>query len=285
MSLFIVSGLSGSGKSIALHALEDLDYNCVDNLPIVLLPAYAEQISTAPLELPRHSAVGIDARNRPEDLQQFSKILQQLQDRGIDFEIIFLQADDETLLKRFSETRRRHPLTRDERPLAEAIKLERELLEPIAGSASLTIDTTHTHIHQLRDIIRSRVHREGERNLSLMFQSFGFKHGVPADADFIFDVRCLTNPHWESHLRPLTGRDEPVAQFLDGDQQVNEMAADLQQFLLKWIPQFEADNRSYMTVAIGCTGGQHRSVYLVERLGHHFTTLRDNVLIHHREID
>jgi len=284
VKLIIVSGLSGAGKSVALHTLEDLDYYCIDNLPVSLLPAYAARMHDDDDEIHRHSAVAIDARGRADELAQFPRILHELKQGGIDCEIIFLQADDETLLKRFSETRRKHPLSNDEVSLAEALRLERELLGPIAANADLIIDTTHSNVHRLRDMLRERIGADDNPGLSLMFESFGFKHGVPADADFVFDARCLPNPYWEPHLRPLTGRDEEVAGFLAGQPLVAELAQTLEGFLETWIPRFEADNRSYMTVAIGCTGGQHRSVYLVERLATHFQARRDNVLIHHREL-
>jgi RNase adapter protein RapZ len=283
MKLMIVSGLSGSGKSVALHTLEDLGYYCIDNLPIGLLQAFAMQMLGARGDAYQRAAVGIDARNRPEDLAEFPRMLRELAEAGVACEIIFLQADDDTLLKRFSETRRKHPLTRREISLADAIRLERGLLEPIAANADLHVDTTRTNIHQLRDLLRERMQRS-TRSLSLLFESFGYKHGVPADADFVFDVRCLPNPHWHAELRPLTGLDPAVAQFLEQQPEVSEMFEALKGFLETWIPRFEADNRSYVTVAIGCTGGQHRSVYLAEQLATHFRTIRDNILIRHREL-
>jgi UPF0042 nucleotide-binding protein len=283
VKLIIVSGLSGSGKSVALHTLEDLGYYCIDNLPAGLLSALALELkqATKPVE---KVAVGIDARNLPQSLNQFSEILDRLKDQGISNEILFITCDPATLIKRFSETRRRHPLSNEYVSLAEAVELERQLLEPIARRADLFIDTSQTTIHQLRDMVQKRVDCRDDGHLSLMFQSFGFKHGIPSDADFVFDARCLPNPHWHPELRPLTGRDEPVAQYLGGEAQVVAMIDNLTGFLDTWIPAFEADNRSYLTVAIGCTGGQHRSVYLIERLASHFEKNYPNVTTRHREL-
>jgi len=283
VKLIIVSGLSGSGKSVALHTLEDLGYYCIDNLPAGLLGALALELNQAAKPVEK-VAVGIDARNLPQSLQQFSEILDKLKTQGISNEILFITCDPATLIKRFSETRRRHPLSNEHVSLAEAVEQERQLLEPIAQRADLFIDTSQTTIHQLRDMIHQRVERREESHLSLMFQSFGFKHGIPSDADFVFDARCLPNPHWHPELRPLTGRDEAVAQYLDGEAQVTAMVDNLTGFLDTWIPAFEADNRSYLTVAIGCTGGQHRSVYLVEQLQKHFQERYPNVTARHREL-
>ncbi|TCK17553.1 UPF0042 nucleotide-binding protein [Thiogranum longum] len=283
MKLIIVSGLSGSGKSVALHTLEDLGYYCIDNLPAGLLSALALELEQAAKPVEK-VAVGIDARNLPQSLQQFNDILDKLKSRGISNEILFITCDPATLIKRFSETRRRHPLSDTHISLAEAIELERQLLEPIARRADLFIDTSQTTVHQLRDMVQQRVERREDNHLSLMFQSFGFKHGIPGDADFVFDARCLPNPHWRPELRPLTGRDEAVAQYLGNEAQVTAMVDNLTAFLDTWIPAFEADNRSYLTVAIGCTGGQHRSVYLVEQLQHYFRTRYPNVTTRHREL-
>ncbi len=284
MRLIIVSGLSGSGKSIVLHTLEDLNYYCIDNLPVGMLRALAEQFGAHGGLRVEKAAVGIDARNQPQDLEHFPQIVEQLEDSGLDCEIFFIHAGDETLLQRFSETRRKHPLTRDGITLAEAIALERRLLSPIAERADLQIDTTRTNVHQLRDLVRERVERRSPRALSLLFQSFGYKHGVPGDADFVFDLRCLPNPHWEVELRPLTGLDERVAAYLAAEPKVARMLEQLTQFLETWIPYFEAENRSYLTVALGCTGGQHRSVYLAQRLAGHFRATRPHVSTRHREL-
>lgn len=284
MRLVIVSGLSGSGKSVALHTLEDLDYYCIDNLPIGLLEPFAQQLLDNPSPGQDNAAVGIDARNQSHELQHFPEIVRRLRDRGIRCEILYLQADDETLLKRFSETRRKHPLSRADVPLADAIRQERSLLEPISANASLHIDTTRTNIHQLRDLVQERVAGKTDGALSLLFKSFGFKHGVPEDADFVFDVRCLPNPHWEAHLRPQTGLDREVAEYLDAQPMVDEMFDAIRDFLDTWIPRFESENRSYLTVALGCTGGQHRSVYLARRLGEHFRQRYPSVLVRHREL-
>ncbi len=284
MKLIVVSGLSGSGKSIMLHTLEDLGYYCIDNLPVDLLQAFAAQMINDTQHAYENAAVGIDARNRSEAMQRFPEILQTIEHSGLNCELFFLQAEDDTLFKRYSETRRKHPLTGKDRPLAEAIRLERKLMEPFVAHADLIIDSTHTNIHQLRELVRERVEQRTERSLSLLFMSFGYKHGVPPDADFVFDVRCLPNPHWESVLRPLTGLDPGVIAFLEQQPKVGEMFEHLRDFMEYWIPCFEAENRSYVTVALGCTGGQHRSVYLTELLAAHFRHSRSSVLTRHREL-
>jgi len=285
MRLLVLSGLSGAGKSIALQALEDLGFYCVDNLPVGLLPGFVAQmkIMSGKREV-NDIAVGIDARNMVDDLQDFRAILENIKEQGMDCEVIFIVANDTALIKRFSETRRRHPLTNDEVPLVEAIAAERELLSPIADCSDLHIDTSQTNVHQLRDLIRDRVGRDASAVLSLQFFSFGFKHGHPIDADFVFDVRCLPNPHWDPALRLQTGRDDDVVKFLEQQEVVKEMLSDITTFVERWVPNFEADNRSYLTVAIGCTGGQHRSVYVTETLGAYFKQQRERVLVRHREI-
>ena len=283
MKLIIVSGLSGSGKSVVLHSLEDLGFYCIDNLPLSLLKEFARQISRSELGHYEHAAVGVDARNLTEDFQHFSDLLSQIRDKGLDCEVVFLQADDNTLIKRFSETRRKHPLTRSGISLAEAILHERQLLSAVASNADWCIDSTRTNVHQLRDLIRERMSSESG-SLLLTFLSFGFKHGVPVDTDFVFDVRCLPNPHWEPQLRALTGLDTEVQLFLAKQPSVNELYTSIEGFLERWLPCFQADNRSYMTVAIGCTGGQHRSVYMAKRLADHFSDSEFDVLLRHREL-
>ena len=284
MKLVIVTGLSGSGKSIALHALEDLGYYCIDNLPLFLLEGFVGRLMEKGDDFYRLAAIGIDARNQSTGLKQAKKQVKLLRNKGLQCEIIFLEAQADTLIRRFSETRRKHPLTGSNRPLAEAIKLEKELLEPFLSDADLLIDTTRTNVHELRDIIRTRLGDPEGMTLSLLFQSFGFKHSVPADADFVFDVRCLPNPHWQTELRALTGLDEEVVAYLEQNSTVNRMREDLVGFLENWIPRFEADGRTYVTVAVGCTGGQHRSVYITEQLAVHFKERGRKVLIRHREL-
>lgn len=284
MKLYVVSGVSGSGKSTALNVFEDLDYYCIDNLPAGLLPAFAERMAANTTTCPIGAAVGIDARNVPDDIASFPQILAALKLRGMACEVLFLYADDDTLLKRFSETRRKHPLSDAALPLADAIRREREVLQPIADCADLFVDTSHYNVHQLRDTIRRQVLEKPRQSLSILFESFGFKRGVPTDADFVFDLRCLPNPHWVPALRDKTGQDPEVADFLGHDEQVNRMFDDIRNFLEGWIPQFEAENRSYITVALGCTGGQHRSVYFAERLADHFSRTRQGVQVRHREL-
>lgn len=283
MKLVIVSGLSGSGKSVALHTLEDLGYYCIDNLPAGLLSSLANELTGAPHPVER-AAVGIDARNLPQALEHVGETLEELRTHAIDSEILFLTCETDTLIKRFSETRRRHPLSYSGLSLADAIDRETQLLEPISQSADLFIDTSQTSLHQLRDLVRQRVARRNDHTLSLLFQSFGYKHGIPPDADFVFDARCLPNPHWQPRLRPLTGRDQAVVDFLESEPPVTAMFASLCRFFEQWIPAFEAENRSYLTVAIGCTGGQHRSVYLTERLAEHFRSRYPSVATRHREL-
>ena len=284
MRIIIVSGLSGSGKTIALQTLEDLDYYCVDNLPFKLILPLAREIRAASDLLPPTVAVGVDARNFIDELNQFPATLAELRASDLTVEVLFLHADDEILLKRYGETRRRHPLDLGSVPLREAIRQERRLLEPIVACADLIVDTSETNLYQLRDLVRARLHDTPPEAMSLLFESFGFKNGVPADADFVFDVRCLPNPHWEPQLRPLTGLDRPVIEFLKGQPEVLEMVADLRRLLETWLPRFEASDRSYLTVAIGCTGGQHRSVFVADALARHFNGMRDYVMVRHREL-
>ncbi|MFZ1829775.1 MAG: RNase adapter RapZ [Candidatus Competibacteraceae bacterium] len=284
MRIIVVSGLSGSGKTIALQTLEDLDCYCVDNLPFKLVGPLAQEILNASATLPPTVAIGVDARNFFDELSQFPAMLAELRASGLRVDVLFLQADDEVLLKRYSETRRRHPLDLGNVPLREAIRNERHLLGPVVACADLIIDTSDTNLYQLRELIHARVHNTPYEAMSLLFESFGFKNGVPSDADFMFDVRCLPNPHWEPLLRPLTGRDQPVIDFLTGHAAVMAMTDDVRRFLEVWLPRFETSNRSYLTVAIGCTGGQHRSVFIAEALGRHFNAVRRHVMVRHREL-
>jgi UPF0042 nucleotide-binding protein len=284
MRLVIISGLSGSGKSVALHMLEDLDYYCVDNIPAGLLPMFISHTVRSDESTYRYTAVGVDARNRAEEIASVPKLVDELKRSGVRCELIFLRADEHALLKRYSETRRRHPLSRDGLGLTDALKQERALLEPIADAADLIIDTTRSSVHELREMIRQRVRSRAEGRMSILFESFAYRHGVPDDADFVFDVRSLPNPFWEPGLAKFTGRDAPVMEYLERHPQVERMFQDLVGFLEHWIPEFIGSNRSYLTIAIGCTGGQHRSVYLVERLARHFGAVYPQVLTRHQVV-
>ena len=283
MKLTIISGRSGSGKSTVLHVLEDLGYYCIDNLPASLLPALANRISEDGNDLPL-VAVSIDARNVSEDLEKVPEILTELKNTQISTQILFLDANSKTLLRRFNESRRKHPLSTETIGLREAINIESDLLEHISLLASLTIDTSSMSLQTLRQTVKEQFLGNQSSATALLFQSFGFKHGVPADADIVYDVRCLPNPYWDASLRSLTGLDKPVADFLGADAEVTEMLADISHFLVKWLPNFEANNRSYITIAVGCTGGQHRSVYLCERLSQAFAEKLANVQVRHREL-
>lgn len=284
MRLVIVSGRSGSGKSTALDVLEDNDYYCIDNLPATLLPELVERTLLNPDMLYPQIAVSIDARNQPYQLERFPELLADLRARHIQCDLLFLDANDETLLKRFSETRRRHPLTNDTRSLPEAIADEKRLLEPIIDLADLCIDTTHLNLYQLRDIIKLRLLDKPEPGTAFLIESFGFKRGVPVDADVIFDMRCLANPYWIPELRGYSGLDQPVIDYLSEQSEAEEMYQDLYTYLNKWLPRFAASNRAYVTVGIGCTGGQHRSVYMTERLGAALRKNLKNVQIRHRDV-
>jgi UPF0042 nucleotide-binding protein len=284
MKFVVVTGLSGSGKSVALNTLEDLGFYCIDNLPSFLLESLADALIGKHAPRFQETAVGIDARNPAEDLRGVPPVVRRLREAGIAAEVVFLEADDDVLVQRFSETRRRHPLTNAETGLGQAIRREREMLEPFLSSADLRIDTTRTNLHDLRDLMRRRVAERPRGEMSILFESFGFKRGAPRDADLVFDARCLPNPHWQPHLRPLTGRDAEVAGFLERDPRVPDLLEDITRFLERWIPCFRDEGRSYLTVAVGCTGGQHRSVYLVERLAAHFRAREPRVLLIHREL-
>ena len=285
MKLVIISGLSGSGKTIALHTLEDEGFYCVDNLPLGLLLGFTEQIMSHQMQIYDNIAVGIDARSGVNDLRRYNDIIKSVKDSGIEVEIIYFLADINELIKRFSDTRRRHPLTKKGMPLTEAIDIERNLLSPIALDADLRIDTTHTNVHQLHDIVKKRLLSRSSGELSVLFQSFGFKHNVPSDSDFVFDVRCLPNPHWEPALRPLTGQDPEVQAFLQDQVEVCDMFNHIRNFMEYWIPQFAKQNRYYLTVSIGCTGGQHRSVYIAEKLNGYFQEKLSDVSLRHREME
>lgn len=284
MKLVIVSGLSGSGKSIALQALEDIGLNCIDNLPMALLHALAVQITHAADPISENFAVGIDARNLAQDLEQFPELLETLHTMNLETKVIYLSADEQTLIKRFSETRRKHPLSSGDTSLNEAIAQERKYLTPVSSSADLTIDTSHTNVHQLRELIRQCVESDSKEGMSILLESFGFKHGIPNDANFIFDVRCITNPHWVPELRSKTGKQKDVIDYLESHDDVSRMYEDISIFINKWIPTFESENRSYMNIAIGCTGGYHRSVYLAEKIGLALKEKYNNVVIRHREL-
>jgi UPF0042 nucleotide-binding protein len=282
--LVIVTGLSGAGKTVALNMLEDLGYYCVDNVPAKLLREFAR--STVAMRDPayRWMAIGVDARNRPEEIVAIPQLREELGKLGVATEIIYLRSEPEVLFKRYSETRRRHPLSAEGVDLRGAIARESELLAPLLERADLMLDTSHTNLHELRDIVRERVHRIDTRSMSLQFESFAYRHGLPPDADFVFDVRCLPNPHWDAALRPLTGRDPAVVAHLDAQPEAGRMVEDIAAMLERWIPTFEGSNRSYLTVAIGCTGGQHRSVYVVERLAERFTDRFGPVTVRHKEL-
>lgn len=276
MQLIIVTGLSGSGKSVVLKALEDAGYYCVDNLPATLLPQIYENLNNS------QSRVAISTDTRSGALEALPENIEKLKAQGINVKVLFLESTKQALVKRFSETRRRHPLSNNDITLGESIELERKLLAPLSKLGH-HIDTSDLSANTLRGWVKSFVAQES-KNITLLFTSFGFKHGIPLDADFVFDVRCLPNPHYDPKLRPMTGRDAPVKAFLEQQLMVDDMYQDIQNFVTRWLPSFIQENRSYLTIAIGCTGGQHRSVHIVEELGKHFSQ-QQQVLIRHRELE
>lgn len=283
MQLVIISGRSGSGKSIALQALEDLGYYAIDNLPAMLLGSLVDELREQGER--SHLAVSIDARNLPGALERLPSLLEELRQRQIDFQVIYLTTDARILLERYSATRRRHPLTRNsEMTLEEAINKEEETLHDIRDLADLLIDTSRLSVHDLRRRITDQVAHQQRDQLTLTFESFGYKRGVPLDADLVFDVRCLPNPYWDPTLRQSTGRDASIVAFLSSYPIVDAMSNDIQAWLERWLPAYQNSQRSYMTVAIGCTGGQHRSVYMVEQLAKRLAPRMGEVQLRHREL-
>lgn len=280
--LILVSGLSGGGKSTALRALEDLGCYCVDNLPAALLREFANQIKLNPERYSR-VALGVDARSPGRDLEEIPLWLEEQSLDGLDWQLLFLTADVKSIIKRFSETRRRHPLTSDRISLPQAIEQEKSLLDSLRQKANWVIDTSDTNIHQLRRQVWNCAGNENT-SMTIVLESFAFKRGVPQDVDFIFDARILPNPHWVDGLREYTGMDQPVREWLEQDEAVGGMLTDILDFLKTWLPEFRHSQRSYVTVGIGCTGGRHRSVYLVDRLAQGLGTDFGQILIHHREM-
>ena len=279
-NLLIVSGRSGSGKSSALNILEDLGYYCIDNLPLSLLPSLIVHLkSTSSIQ---KVGVGVDVRSLPDDFNNFHQVISDIEKLGIQTNTLFLDARDDILIARFSSTRRRHPLSNQNTSLKEAIEKETLLLDPIASKASIYLDTSSLNVHELQHLLAVRL--SGDNQVTLLLESFGYKHGVPLDADFVFDVRCLPNPHWQSSLRELTGKQQEIKDFLNGHPEVEALYYDISQFLIKWLPRLSADHRHYLTVAIGCTGGQHRSVYMVERLYESLKTVLPHIQTLHREL-
>ena len=282
--LIIVSGLSGSGKSVALHVLEDIGYYCIDNLPAALLQSAVDEVTSSEDRRTSLLAVGIDARNSRQDLEALPSLIDDFRKRDIRTDVLFLQADNEVLLKRYSESRRRHPLAEQGSALLAAIDAEREILIEVTNSADLIIDTSRISIYELADTIRGRVDRRQTDSMSVLIESFGFKNGIPADADFVFDLRCLPNPYWTVKLRGLTGLDAEVQEFLDSHGEFLIMYHDILRFLKRWIPEYRRAHRGYLTVAVGCTGGQHRSVYMANKLAASLGAINEPVGTRHNEI-
>ena len=284
-TLIVVSGMSGSGKSVALNTLEDLDFYCVDNLPADLLTQFVRS-ATAEGSSRNKLAVGIDVRNRNTDLANIPEWLSALGALGLDPRLVFFDTTDKVLLKRYADTRRRHPLSHLGLSLADAISLERQVLKPLRQLADVVIDTSEQNVHQLRRQVITEFGLGQASTLSLLFESFAYRRGVPPEADFVFDARPLPNPHWDARLRPLSGRDADVRAYLDGNEDVEQYASQVEGFLATWLPRLRSETRSYVTVAFGCTGGRHRSVYLAERLANYFRDAGwEEVATHHRELD
>lgn len=283
--LLVVSGMSGSGKSVALHTFEDLDFYCVDNLPPELLPNFVDSVAREH-GAPQRLAVGIDVRNRQSNLTNIPEWLSAVGALGLDPKLVFFDTRDEVLLKRYADTRRRHPLSQRGLALGDAIALERQILKPLRALADVIIDTSDLNVHQLRRRMRYELDLERELPLSLLFESFAYRRGIPADADFLFDARMLPNPHWDARLRPLSGRDTGVREYLETQPEVNEYLQQITGLLDTWLPRMHSSTRSYVTVAFGCTGGRHRSVYLAEKLAEHAREMGwPDVSTYHRELE
>jgi RNase adapter protein RapZ len=279
--LLLLSGLSGSGKSVALHLLEDLGFYCIDNIPAAMLKPFIAHTVQSGEAVYLRTAVGIDARNTDTELNSVPQLVDELRRSGIDCELIFLVANDDELLRRFAETRRAHPLSRHGESLREAIAMERRLLEPVINAADLVIDTSRMGVHELREQVHQRVEQRSSARLAVLLESFGFKHGIPGDADFVFDARSLPNPYWDSALRALNGKDAAVVRFLESHTRVSSYIDDIVTFIAPRFDEFRASNRRYLTVAVGCTGGQHRSVYIVEQLQKRFAGQKLELRVRH----
>jgi RNase adapter protein RapZ len=279
--LLLLSGLSGSGKSVALHLLEDLGFYCIDNIPAAMLKPFIAHTVQSGEAVYLRTAVGIDARNTDTELNSVPQLVDELRRSGIDCELIFLVANDDELLRRFAETRRAHPLSRHGDSLREAIAMERRLLEPVINAADLVIDTSRMGVHELREQVHQRVEQRSAARLAVLLESFGFKHGIPGDADFVFDARSLPNPYWDSALRALNGKDAAVVRFLESHTRVSSYIDDIVSFIAPRFDEFRASNRRYLTIAVGCTGGQHRSVYIVEQLQKRFAGQKLELRVRH----
>ena len=282
--LLIISGLSGAGKTIALNTLEDLGLYSIDNLPVSLLNEFARQISNGNIQATPEIAIGIDARSAESEIKKLPGIINKLRKKNLKIDLVYIDANDDVLTRRFSETRRKHPLSSKNLALSGAIKKERRIMGDLSAQADIRIDTSHTLMHELRDIVRKRIANRPIAALSLQFVSFGYKNGLPGDADFVFDARCLPNPYWKNNLRSLTGKDPAVIRFLAKQKLAVDLIDHIKKFLSFWIPKFEADNRSYLCVAVGCTGGHHRSVFITERLAEYFRERGKHVITIHRDI-
>lgn len=280
MELIIISGRSGSGKSVALRALEDVGYYCVDNIPLPLIPQLAEYA----MKMDRSVVVSLDIRNFPENAQEFDSILHSLSE-AISTKIIFLDCERNVLIRRYSDSRRIHPLSNQDLSLESAIDSETRLLDPLIQQANYIIDTTHLSSHSLAENLRELLRGSSEKELQIIVESFGFKYGVPADADYVFDVRFLPNPHWDVDLRPMTGLDQPVIAFLEQHAEVHNFIYQTRRYLEMWLPALEKNNRSYLTIAIGCTGGKHRSVFVAEQIAKYFASRDKKVQIRHRSLE
>lgn len=282
--LVIVSGLSGAGKTVALRQYEDIGYFCIDNMPLDLVEPLLAHALSSDEQRYRRFAVGIDARATPREIAEFPRYMDSLRAKGVDAQVLFLTASEDVLLQRYNETRRRHPLAGPQTSLVDAIRRERELLAPIANLADLALDSSRMNLHELRAAILAQRGDESRAGLAIQIMSFGFKNGTPNQVDFIFDARCLPNPHWVPTLRAMSGRDAPVAEYLEARPETGEWLADVRDYLLRWLPRFQQQDRAYVTVALGCTGGQHRSVYLAERLAEALRPRFDSVIVKHREL-
>lgn len=282
--LIVISGLSGAGKTVALNTLEDSGFYCIDNLPIGLLNEFGHQLTDLQTIPAEEIAVGIDARNPEHLIADLPESIELLKQKNLSVELVYIEANNDILTKRYSETRRKHPLSSETVSLTDAIKKERGIMERFSDSAELRIDTSLLSMYGLRDLVREQIVKHPKEALSMQFVSFGYKHGVPKDADFVFDTRCLPNPYWEKDLRLFTGKDKAVIEFLETQDLAKDLYTQLKDFVSYWTPHFEASNRSYLCFAIGCTGGQHRSVYLAEKLADHFQQQNKHVIINHRDI-